>query len=175
MPQYIPSFPMSVAIFSNFICKGVVSIACSSLPRIFPTQLFFPTAIQTNSPSPVAIYVPDNKTGEGRSWGPFAVDLRYASSASFSCSLNLQFSRASFLSSSLSPVIAASLHWTPDDRIMMPSTGIFIPALILQISPTCMLLWWITSSYPFLITPIYIFRLWKQNNKRTMLSFSETA
>jgi hypothetical protein len=51
---YMPIMPMSVAIFSNFSCRGVVSMLYSSFPIILPTQLYFPTTIQTNQPSPVA-------------------------------------------------------------------------------------------------------------------------
>ena len=151
----IPIMPMSVAIFSNFSWSGVVSIYCSSFPIILPTQLYLPTTMQTNQPSPVAIWVPDKRTGEGRSWGVLLFDLRYSYSASFSTYLALQLSIVSFLRLSDSPVIADSLASTPELRIMIPSTGTFIPARILQISPTLILLWWMVSSLPFLIAIIY--------------------
>lgn len=70
--QNIPTFPMSEPIASNFSCNGVVSTFYSSLARILPTQLFLPTIMQTNHPSPVANCVPDKITGDGRSCGlPF--------------------------------------------------------------------------------------------------------
>ena len=89
------------------------------------------------------------------SCGDLLGSLWYAYSASFSSCLNLHASRVSFFKSSLSPVMAASLLCTPDALITIPSTGMFIPALILTMSPTTRLLWWTVSSFPSLRQTTY--------------------
>lgn len=63
--QYIPTLPISSPIYSNLFYNGVVSTFYTSLDKILPTQLCYPTTITTNHPSPVTIEVPDSKIGEG--------------------------------------------------------------------------------------------------------------
>lgn len=64
--EYKPNFPISSAIFYNFICKGVAET--SSLFKaalIFPLQDKSPTTITTIFPSPVKTLVPLIITGDG--------------------------------------------------------------------------------------------------------------
>ena len=148
----IPSVPRSYPISSSLIWRGVYSSEFySSLALIFPSQLFFPTTIATNHPSPVAIYVPERRTGVVTSWDPPGFP---SNSANFSFLRAWQKLKVSFLSSSDSPVIADSFARTPEAIIATPSTGTSIPAWIFKTSPTTMLPGWITFSSPFLLQVI---------------------
>ncbi len=61
-----PNFPMSSAIFSNFICKGVApTYYWASKALILPMHEQSPTTIINNFPSPVKTLVPPIKIGEG--------------------------------------------------------------------------------------------------------------
>lgn len=61
----------------------------------------------------------------------------------------------SFFISSDSPVMAASETWTPEACTIMPSIGMSMPVLILQMSPTFMSLKLISCSVLDLFTVSY--------------------
>jgi len=67
--EIIPKTPISFAIASSFCCSGVSwSGFDSSVDLILPWALFSPTTITKKYPSPVSIFVPERRTGEGKAW-----------------------------------------------------------------------------------------------------------
>jgi hypothetical protein len=68
MAEYNPNFPMSLAIFSSFCCKGVdVSSYWARRALIFPIHELSPTTRIINFPYPLRTLVPPIKIGEGTS------------------------------------------------------------------------------------------------------------